>query len=419
MAAPEATPVLQMKKSLSNEIFDVVVVGGGFVGITLALALARGGVRTALIDAATAGAEATPSRPIALAEGSRRILEGLGLWNEISAGATPIRAVHVSDRGRFGFARLKASDYGVDALGYVSDAGEIGAVLGRVLDAAPEVTVFKPCSVHQLQFLEERVRVECASAEGSLSLDTRLLAAADGGQSVVRRLSGIQARERDWEQSAITATVKTRFDHGGVAYERFTADGPVALLPMGRRRSGLVWTLPHERAEALMARDDASFLEALGETFGTRLGAFTEAGARTRHRLHSAHSRLAVKPRLALAGNAANHLHPVAGQGLNLGLRDAAILAEIVVDASRRGDDPGALATLKRYADWRRVDQRSTSQFTEAVVRLFSNDSVPLALLRDAGLVGLDSFSFLKRTLSRHAMGLAGRGPRLSRGLPL
>ena len=211
--------------------------------------------------------------------------------------------------------------------------------------------------------------------------------------------------------------MKTRFDPGNVAYERFTASGPLALLPMGQRRFGLVWTLPHQRADALMVLDDEAFLAALGESFGTRLGAFTETGPRTRHRLHSVHSRVSVRPRLALVGNAANHLHPVAGQGLNLGLRDAAALAEVVVDAVRDGEDPGAMSTLERYADWRRRDQWATSRFTDGVVRLFSNDSLPLALLRDAGLVGLDSFGFLKRTLARHAMGLAGRGSRLSRGL--
>jgi len=408
-----------MTSSYSDEVFDVVVAGGGFVGITLALALARGGVRAALIDSAATGGGETAPRPIALAEGSRRILDGLDVWDEIAPGATPIRLIHVSDRGRFGFTRLKAEDYGVDALGYVSEAGIIGAALGKALGAAAGVSVFKPATANQLELSEDRVRVACAAAKDPLSVEARLLAAADGGNSLIRTLSGIGARERDWQQSAITATVKTRLDCGNVAYERFTASGPLALLPMGQRRAGLVWTLPHERADALMAMDDGAFLAMLGDVFGTRLGAFTETGPRTRHRLRSAHSRLAVKQRLALVGNAANHLHPVAGQGLNLGLRDAAILAEVMVDATRRGEDPGAITTLNRYADWRRRDQWATSRFTEGVVRLFSNDSLPLALIRDAGLVGLDSFSFLKRSLARHAMGLAGRGPRLSRGLSL
>ncbi len=408
-----------MKTSFRGEIFDVVIAGGGFVGVTLALALARGGARAALIDSAAAGTGETAPRPIALAEGSRRILEGLDIWRHIGPSATPIRVVHVSDRGRFGFTRIKARDYGVDALGYVSEAGIIGSVLAGALDATAGVAVLRPATVHQLEFSEGRVRVGCAGSEGSHSVDARLLVAADGGKSSVRRLSGIGARQRDWQQSAITSIVKTRLDPGNVAYERFTDSGPVALLPMVQRRSGLVWTLPHERADALMALDEGAFLAMLGKTFGTRLGAFTETGSRTRHRLRSAHSRLSVKQRLALVGNAANHLHPVAGQGLNLGLRDAAVLAEVVIDAVRAGEDPGAITTLGRYAEWRRRDQWATSRFTEGVVRLFGNDLLPLALVRDIGLIGLDSFGFLKRTLARHAMGLAGRGPRLSRGLSL
>ena len=168
-----------------------------------------------------------------------------------------------------------------------------------------------------------------------------------------------------------------------------------------------------------MEMNDAGFLNALEKSFGTRLGPFVEAGKRTRHRLRSAHSRVAVKPRLALVGNAANSLHPVAGQGLNLGLRDAAVLAELVADAMRSGSDPGAAATLRRYADWRRGDQWSTSRFTESLVRLFSNDAAPLALLRDAGLVGINSVPVFKRALAQSAMGLGGRATRLARGLPL
>jgi 2-octaprenyl-6-methoxyphenol hydroxylase len=408
-----------MTNSDPEDVLDVVVAGGGFVGITLALALARGGVRAALIDSAAAGGGETAPRPIALAEGSRRILDGLGIWDEIASAATPIRVIHISDRGRFGFTRLKARDYGVDALGYVSEAGIIGAALGRALDAAAGVSLLKPATASELDFSKGRVRIGCLAAEAPLSVEARLLAAADGGRSLIRKLSGIRARERDWRQSAITATVTTRLDPENVAYERFTANGPVALLPMGRRRSGLVWTLPHERADELMAMDEGTFLAALGDVFGTRLGAFTQTGPRTRHRLRSAHSKLTIKQRLVLVGNAANHLHPVAGQGLNLGLRDAAVLAQVVVDAIRAGEDPGDITTLKRYADWRSRDQWATYRFTEGVVRIFSSDWLPLALLRDAGLVGLDSFGFLKRGLARHAMGLAGRGPRLSRGLSL
>jgi 2-octaprenyl-6-methoxyphenol hydroxylase len=411
-----------MSASQSADPYDVAISGGGFVGLTLALALARAGVRSAVMEAHSPGAAAAAPRPIALADGSRRILESLGLWDEIGEQATAIRVIHVSDRGRFGFARLNSEDFQVDAFGYVTDAEKLAAVLERALAAVEEIDLFRPYAVRRIEAHEEFRRVFGAPVDAeadAISLDARLLVAADGGRSAARALSGVGVRRRDWGQSAITATVETRLGHENVAYERFTKQGPIALLPMNRRCCGLVWTLPHGDADTLMELDDKSFLESLREHFGSRLGAFVKTGPRTRHRLHSAHSASAVKPRLALVGNAANHLHPVAGQGLNLGLRDAAVLAEVVVEAIRNGEDPGAMATLRRYADWRRGDHWSTTRFTEGVVRLFSNDFAPLAAVRDLGLIGLDSFGFLKRTLAQHAMGLAGRSPRLVRGLPL
>ena len=422
MAAPETKTQGWMSASESADPYDVAISGGGLVGVTLALALARAGVRSAVMEAHAPGAAAPAPRPIALAEGSRRILESLGLWEEIAEHATAIRVIHVSDRGRFGFARLKCEDFQIDAFGYVTDAEKLAEVLERSLAATEEIALFRPYAARQIEAHEDLRRVFGAPANAAtdgITLDAKLVVAADGGQSAARALSGIGARRRDWDQSAITATVETRLGHDNVAYERFTTEGPIALLPMDRRCCGLVWTLPHGDADTLMGLDDKRFLESLREHFGSRLGAFVKTGPRTRHRLHSIRSASAVKPRLALVGNAANHLHPVAGQGLNLGLRDAAVLAEVVVEAIRNGEDPGAMATLRRYADWRRRDHWSTTRFTEGVVRLFSNDFAPLVVVRDLGLIGLDSFGYLKKVLARHAMGLAGRSPRLARGLPL
>ena len=403
--------------------FDVIIIGRGFVGATLGLALAGAGVRCLIVEAA-AGAEAvTAPRPIALAYGSRKILAGLGQWPAIEEHASPIRGIHVSDRGRFGFARIRAEDYGVDALGYVSDARDVASVFAHaVSNASPALQILQPYAPTRAVFDQGGVRVDCgATASGApdLSLSARLLVAADGGQSNARALAGISVREVDWRQSAISATLTSRLDHEQVAFERFTEDGPVALLPLARRTSGLVWTLPGDKADRMMDLDDSEFTAAIGRTFGSRLGSFTHAGPRTRHRLFSVHSRGVIKPRFALAGNAANHLHPVAGQGLNLGLRDAAALAEVVIDALRRGEDPGSMPVLRRYADWRQGDQRLTAEFTGGVVRLFSNDYLPLAAVRDLALLGLDSFGFIKGRLARHAMGVAGRSSRLARGLPL
>lgn len=402
--------------------FDVVVVGRGFVGGVLGLALSQAGVRCLIVEASPETAASPVPRPIALAYGSRKILAGLNLWSEIGRRATPIHSIHVSDRGRFGFARLRAKEYGVDALGYVSDAGHIFDSLLRAFSSCAALETLQPFSIVRAEAGEQEVRIDCAGSEEGqpdIRLRARLLIATDGGQSLSRTVAGISARTVDWQQSAISATIGTRLDHQHVAYERFTSDGPIALLPMGPQVCGLVWTLPDSKAEHIMELDDVAFLSSLQEAFGSRLGTFTHAEARTRHRLLSVHSRSLVKPRFALAGNAANHLHPVAGQGLNLGFRDAAALAEVVVDAIRRGDDPGAIETLRRYADWRTNDQRLTSEFTASIVRLFSNDFLPMAAVRDIGLIGFDSFGFLKSNLARHAMGVSGRSSRLARGLPL
>lgn len=405
-----------------GDFFEVIVVGGGFVGSTLGLALAEAGVSCLVIEAAP-GAIATPApRPIALAHGSGKILAGLDLWADIHDQATPIHTIHVSDRGRFGFARLRARDYGVEALGYVSDAQGIGKTLSHAFGTSRAPPMLQPYTLRHADFSGDLVRLDCVSnkaGEPDIRLTTRLLVASDGGQSSSRALAGIRAREVDWQQSAISATLKTRLDHENVAYERFTGNGPIALLPMGKQTCGLVWTLPHAAADHVMLLDDGKFLSSIQHAFGSRLGAFVQTGPRTLHRLFSVHSRHVIKPRFALAGNAANHLHPVAGQGLNLGLRDASALAEVVADSIRKGEDPGSMPALRRYADWRRGDQFMTAEFTAGVVRLFSNDFLPLAAVRDLGLVGLDSFGFIKGNLARHAMGVSGRSSRLARGLPL
>lgn len=404
-----------------GKYFEVIVVGGGFVGTTLGIALAGAGVSCVVVEAESEAAASPAPRPIALAYGSRKILSGLGLWAGLEEHVTPITAIHVSDRGHFGFARLRARDYGVDALGYVSDAGAIGRTLSDALGGRGPAIV-RPYALRNVDFSGNLVRVDCASNEADcpdIQLTTRLVVAADGGQSTTRSLAGVSAREVDWQQSAISTTLKTRLDHENVAYERFTGSGPVALLPMGKRSCGLVWTLPHEEADRVMRLDDAGFLSSIQQAFGSRLGAFVQTGSRTRHRLFSVHSHHVAKPRFVLAGNAANHLHPVAGQGLNLGLRDVSALAEVVVDAIRRDEDHGSMPVLRRYTDWRRGDQVVTAAFTAGIVRMFSNEFLPVAAVRDLGLIGLDSIGFIKGNLARHAMGVSGRSSRLARGLRL
>jgi 2-octaprenyl-6-methoxyphenol hydroxylase len=416
-----------------EECYELAIAGGGLVGMSLAVALGRAGISVALIEAGEAQPEGQSeghtgydSRPIALSQSSRRILLTLGVWDSLAASVTPIKRIHVSDRGHFGFARLAAEDCDVDALGYVVAAAELGRSLEAVLRSTDGVRCLRPAIVDDVQCdgsPTARLSIAAAGDPPARGLPSRmeatLMVLCDGGRSALRQRLGIGVRERDYGQWGITARVEARCAHGGVAYERFTAAGPMALLPMQGKHCGLVWSMDAGSAERLMALDDEGFLGALREQFGTRLGGFVAAGPRSTFPLHRITATRVVGERFAIIGNAANHLHPVAGQGLNLGLRDAAALAEIVAGASREGRDLGDPSVLADYARWRRRDQKLVSRATDALVRLFSNRFPPLVAARDLGLLAFDLCPPAKRRFGNHAMGLAGRQSRLARGLSL
>lgn len=408
---------------------QVAIAGGGLVGTSLALALGAARVRVALIEASVVGTRSDSgydARPIALSQGSRRILDALGVWERLRPSVTAITRVHVSDRGRFGFARMSAAECGVDALGYVVAAADLGAVLESALTALDSVRILRPALVEDVEQERTRAaRLYIAAADGEAEselpahLDAALMVLCDGGRSPLRRRLGIPVSERDYGQWAVTARVEARCAHHGVAYERFTADGPLALLPMPGKHCGLVWSVHAQASERLVALDDEAFVRALTHQFGMRLGGFVSAGPRAAFPVGLVTATQLVGERLAVIGNAANHLHPVAGQGLNLGLRDAAALAEVVASCVQTNTDPGERAALVRYAEWRRRDQKVVSGATDALVRLFSNRLGALALARDLGLLAFDLLPPLKRRFASHAMGLAGRQSRLARRLPL
>lgn len=412
--------------STSHTLGDgVAIAGGGLVGTTLALALARADVDVTLIEASEAQSDAETetgygSRPIALSQGSRRILDALGAWDCIAGAVTPITRIHVSDRGHFGFARLGAEDFGVDALGYVVSAARLARALDSALASAATVRALRPARVVEIEHdRSECVRLCVAGDDAQSRVQAALMVLCDGGRSPLREQLGVRASARDYGQWAVTARVEPRCAHRGVAYERFTADGPLALLPMDGDRCGLVWSVDADTGERLQSADDDAFLRTLTRQFGMRLGGFVSTGPRSAFPLNLVTASRVVGERLAVIGNAANHLHPVAGQGLNLGLRDAAVLAEVASVAIREGGDPGDAAVLARYAEWRRRDQRLVARATDALVRLFSNRFAPLVIARDIGLVVFDVLPAAKRHFGRHAMGLAGRQSRLTRGLGL
>ncbi len=400
----------------------VLIVGGGLVGASLAVALGQSGVRVTLVESAGFSIDQQPNydeRSIALAAGSQQVFAGLGLWEVLAPNVCPIHTIHVSDRGRFGFTRLRHTEEGVPALGYVAPARVLGAALIDRLASLDTVRIAAGARLVDFAVGRDRVEATLAAPEAEFTLAAPLLVAADGAQSGVRARLGIETRMLDYHQTAIIANLSTERPHRNVAYERFTDTGPMALLPMTGERCALVWTVPTEQADAAMALDDAAFLNAVQARFGYRLGAFTRAGSRQAYPLQLVQAVQSVRPRLALIGNAVHTLHPVAGQGFNLGLRDVAALAEVVVDAIAQGGDPGDQQVLNHYAAWRARDQRRVVAFTDGLVRLFTQPFAPIGLLRDAGMLALDLLPPAKRWFGRLAMGRSGRLPRLARGLPL
>jgi len=331
----------------------------------------------------------------------------------------PIHTIHVSDRGHFGFTRLRREEEGVPALGYVATARVLGKALLERLAELNTVEVLAPAQLVDFQVSGECVEAGLRLDGEALSCTAKLLVAADGAQSSIRAQLGIETTQRDYGQTAVIANVTPERPHQNVAYERFTDTGPMALLPMSEQRCALVWTVRSDQSDAIMALDDADFLSRLQARFGYRLGRFLKVGQRHAYPLYLLRARESVRPRMALIGNAIHTLHPVAGQGFNLGLRDVATLAEVIMDAQRNGRDIGGSTVLDRYADWRQADQRRVAVFTDSMVRLFGQNFPPVTWLRDAGMLALDVCPPAKRWFGRLTMGRAGRLPRLARGLDL
>ena len=404
-------------------MIDVAIVGGGMVGASLALALAPLGLEVALIEAIPHDAAAQPSfdeRTTALSNGSCRILDALQVWPDVERQATPIRKIHISDQGRFGFARIDAAEQGLSAMGYVVANRALGAALWSRLKAQGAVQLFCPSTVAEIQAQPDKVTLRLS--QDSVAIDARLVVAADGVQSAVRSAFGIAAETRDYEQTALITTVLPQRFHENVAYERFTEGGPLALLPLEGGRCTLVLTLPRERAAAALAWSDQEFLAELQRRFGFRLGRFLKAGRRVAYPLALSRAEHTSAERCVIVGNAAQGLHPVAGMGFNLGLRDVASIAELL--AERRHEphfDAGAANLLRDYDSWRAADRRGVIGFTDGLVRLFANPLQVVRGLRNAGLLIFDLLPPAKAALSRlsSGSGSGSRVPKLARGVAL
>ena len=407
--------------------YDVAIVGGGMVGATLAVALAPLNLRVALIEAIPHNAAAQPSfdeRTTALSNGSRRILEAIGVWSALDAAATPIAKIHVSDQGRFGFARIDAREQGLKAMGYVVANRALGSALWSRL-SSQETKVFCPAVLSGLTANDEAVKIEFAESGAKIAIDAKLIVAADGAQSVVRSAFGVAAEVRDYGQTAVITTVLPQRFHDNVAYERFTPEGPLALLPLDGGRCTLVLTLAKDAAHSALAWSDQEFLAEVQRRFGFRLGRFLKVGRRVPYPLSLTQSERTSAPRCVIIGNAAQGLHPVAGMGFNLGLRDVASLAELIAENAlgdadaRKYADPGNAQLLREYDAWRRADRGGVIAFTDGLVRMFSNPSSMVARVRNLGLLAFDLLPPAKSALSRLSTGGGGRVPKLARGVAL
>jgi 2-octaprenyl-6-methoxyphenol hydroxylase len=400
---------------------DVAIVGGGMVGASLAVALAPLSLRVALIEAVPHDSGLQPSfdeRTTALSNGSRRILEGLNSWAEVAAGAAAIHKIHVSDQGRFGFARIDAAELALEALGYVVPNRVLGRALWTQLKSAAHIIC--PGRVLTVEAGADLAKLRIDAQGETISIEAKLLVAADGANSEVREALGVAADTRDYRQTAVITTVLPKNFHDHVAYERFTADGPLALLPLQDGRCSLVLTLKNEAVPTAMAWSDEEFLAEVQRRFGFRLGRLIKIGRRTAYPLFLSRAQRTSAPRCAIIGNAAQALHPVAGMGFNLGLRDVASLAELIAErAGRVPFDPGERGLLDEYDAWRTADRAGVIAFTDMLVRTFSNPLRSVRALRNLGLLAFDLAPPAKAALSRLSTGASGRVPKLARGVAL
>ena len=388
---------------------DILIVGGGLAGATLMLALANRGYSTLLVEAKPFSNRVKPdfdARTLALSPASMHILNMLSIWPRLQAQATPIQTIHVSERQSFGTARLNATEG--EPLGYVVEMQHINKAVYPLLEGQHILAPAAVCA------LDPEARIATIrTSTGEVRVQATLIVAADGLNSSVRGLCGLPIQEKNYGQEAIVANIGLARSHACQAYERFTPTGPLALLPMSGLRASMVWALPPAEAKRIATLPEAEFLKALQLAFGYRLGRFIKVGARVIYPLKQVIMPTQVMGGIVFVGNAAHTLHPVAGQGFNLGLRDVATLAQCIVEKGLGAD------MLQDYQDARRHDQAAIARFTDGLIEIYTSKIPGLGLMRSAGLIAMDHLPPLKNLLARYARGYAGHTPDLVCGIPL
>lgn len=405
--------------------YPVVIIGGGMAGASLALALANIGIENAVFEAFAPESNAQPGfddRTVALSAASLNILKKLGLEKDLYSVAAPIKKIHVSDQGHCGFARIDADECGVSALGAVIENWQLGQALNQAISKQPLIQYHAPAKVVDIQqtAIEATLRIELES--GTQQVKAGLVVLADGARSPLRQQLHIDAQVNDFRKSAIVCNLTTQLPHQNCAYERFTQDGPLALLPLTKHRMALVWSKPTKEAQSLVELDEAEFAKQLEGIFGARLGKITKVGSRQSFPLVQLKAETLFRGRCVLIGNAAQSLHPIAGQGFNLGLRDVAELTEILasVKESVEGGDQtlpqqlGAYQVLRQYQETRQADREQTLWVTESLARLFSNPWLPLSISRNLLLKAMDVAPVAKGVFASQAMGFGFNNSRMA-----
>jgi 2-octaprenyl-6-methoxyphenol hydroxylase len=407
-----------------SDTIELLIAGGGLNGMLLGIACADAGLRVAVVDRqdpATMLGEAFDGRTTAVAYGSKLVLDGVGLWPMIAGEAEPIREIRVADDNsplflHYDHKELDTGNSNDTPLGYIVENRVLRRALFERARALPSFALLAPRLVGTVTADDSGA---VATLGDATRIHTRLVAAADGKDSPLRQAAGIRTVEWRYKQIGIVTTVAHERPHAGIAVEHFLPAGPFAILPMTGNRSSIVWTEDAALAPHLVKLPDAQFAAELRARFGDFLGAIEPVGPRWTYPLSLMQAERYTARRLALIGEAAHVIHPIAGQGLNVGIRDCAALAEAVIDARRLGLDIGDDSVLEHYQRWRRLDAVLLAGVTDGLNRLFSNRIAPLKLARDLGLAAVNRMPPLKRLLMRHAMGTLGDRPRLARGEPL
>jgi len=447
------------KETLSDQYqYDILLIGGGMVGASAAYALSQlaaasatrptirqsekisahsienkslaekpNSLKIALVEAVEPSMETSPSfdqRAVALSAASVDILKTLNLWPQIKPLACPIEHIHVSNRGHFGFARLAAKDYQVDALGQVIPLDQTGPILWQAIQQQSNIDCYCPYQLDRIiddtethkDSAQQHLIIQDAKGK-TIQLSAKLVLAADGTLSKVAKQLAIPMQQKPYGQRAVIANISTQQAHKNRAFERFTDQGPIALLPLTRNRMSLVWCVAEDQWQSLLDCEDKCFLDQLQQAFGFRLGYFTQVGQRASYPLSLRYAEKSFYQRVMLLGNSAHTLHPIAGQGFNLALRDVAALVDFIAQAIDQGDDFGSVESLQNFEQQRQADWQKTISVTDSLVNLFSNDFLPLVFARNKLLCMLDHLPAAKKILARHAMGYGGKAANLTRGI--